>query len=206
MKMTFYRKVGKRAVDLFLSSIALVLLSPLFLLISLAVIIDSGWPVLFVQERVGRNERVFLCYKFRTMKNGIPMVFNSDGSTQVLECDQRLTRIGVVLRESSLDELPQLVNVFLGGMSLVGPRPDLPCQIGLYDEVKRQRYSVKPGITGLAQVNGRNCLTVSEKVQFDLEYIMNCSLLLDVKILLKTPLVIYNRSSVYSYRQPETPD
>lgn len=197
-----WQKAFKRVMDLLLSMSALLLLSPFLLAIALAVVLVSGRPALFIQDRVGLNgHSTFPCYKFRTMHNGIPPAFNSDGSTQVLEQDRRVTRVGRILRKYSLDELPQLWNVFLGQMSLIGPRPDLLIHWEMYDETQRRRYSVKPGITGLAQVNGRNQLTVNEKINFDLTYVDNYSLLLDLKILLKTFGVVFGGAGIYNRQQ-----
>lgn len=176
----------KRLLDIITALVALVVLSPLFLVVALAILVDSGRPVIFVQQRVGLQGRTFAFYKFRSMKVDTSLIFNADGSTQLLPHDSRLTRVGGFIRKYSLDELPQFWNVLVGSMSVVGPRPDLPLHYANYSTAQRHRYSVKPGITGLAQISGRNLLSMEEKVTLDLEYIRNHSLLLDVKIICKT--------------------
>ena len=180
--------------DLVLSLMAIVLLSPVFLIIAIAILIDSGWPVLFCQPRSGLKNQAFTIYKFRTMRqkvdhvitfqpNKIPddFVFKSAGGN-----DAHYTRIGGFLRKWSLDELPQFLNVLQGTMSIVGPRPELIAITQCYDENQKLRLEVKPGITGLAQVSGRSQLTHKEKIAWDLEYYRSCSLGMDLKIMLLT--------------------
>ncbi|HEX3033459.1 MAG TPA: sugar transferase [Bacillota bacterium] len=176
----------KRLLDIFTALLALLLLSPVYLVVALAILLDSGRPVIFVQQRVGLKGQVFNFYKFRSMKVNMPLAFNEDGSTQLLPQDSRLTGVGSFIRKYSLDELPQFWNVLMGSMSVVGPRPDLPLHYAKYTPDQRYRYSVKPGITGLAQVSGRNLLSMEEKVALDLEYIRNYSLLLDLRIMCLT--------------------
>lgn len=176
----------KRLLDIITALVALVVFSPLFFVVALAILVDSGRPVIFVQQRVGLQGKTFAFYKFRSMKVNTPLFFNPDGSTQLLPQDSRLTRVGSFIRKYSLDELPQFWNVLLGSMSVVGPRPDLPLHYANYTPAQQHRYSVKPGITGLAQISGRNLLSVEEKVALDLEYIRNHTLLLDLKIICKT--------------------
>lgn len=188
----------KRVTDIFIALLALLLLSPVFLILSAAILLDTGQPVLFSQERVGQNGIYFRCHKFRSMFHGARTAYKQDGSTLASENDQRITRTGRVLRKYSLDELPQLWNVLLGAMSIVGPRPDLPVHWESYTQDQRRRYTVKPGITGLAQVNGRNSLTVEQKINYDLTYIDNYSLLLDLKILVKTLVVVFYKQNIYN--------
>lgn len=193
--MTHFQKVLKRILDILVSLVGLTLSSPLLLVIALVVVIDSGRPAIFIQQRLGQHGRSFHCYKFRTMKTGTFVLFEEDGSTKVLENDPRLTRVGGFLRRLHLDELPQLLNVLVGQMSLVGPRPDLLCHWELRDATERLRYTVKPGITGLAQVNDHdNRLTAKQKISYDLQYIGNYSLMLDLRILLKTFLVVFRHA------------
>ncbi|MEW6181579.1 MAG: sugar transferase [Bacillota bacterium] len=187
----------KRLVDLLCAFVGLIVLFPVIILVSLVVLIDSGRPILFIQERIGLHGRLFNCYKFRTMKTGAAMLFNDDGSTLVSKYDPRVTRVGRLLRRFHIDELPQLWNIILGQMSLVGPRPDLPHFWGVYDSAQRRRFTVKPGMTGLAQINQRNAPTVDERVSYDLEYVTGYSLWLDLKILLKTLAVILDGSSAH---------
>jgi exopolysaccharide biosynthesis polyprenyl glycosylphosphotransferase len=192
----------KRASDIVISLISLILLAPLWLIFSLVIKFDSKGPVLFLQERVGMDGRIFLCYKFRTMRAGSDDAVhreayrkNIEGSEQAnagdddkpvfgkVKDDPRITKAGRWLRRSSLDELPQLLNVLKGDMSVVGPRPPIPYEVEEYDIWHRKRLDMKPGITGLWQVSGRNRLTFEEMVRIDLYYIENWSLWLDMKII-----------------------
>ncbi|HPU35697.1 MAG TPA: NeuD/PglB/VioB family sugar acetyltransferase [Bacillota bacterium] len=189
--MQVYPKYFKRLFDFCAALAALVILSPLLVLISLAVVLDSGFPVFFSQWRTGREGRQFLILKFRTMtraQNGAGNACPFPGNDEA-----RITRVGRVLRSFSLDELPQLFNVLKGDMSLVGPRPTLHYQVQRYDSRQRRRLLMKPGLTGWAQVNGRNLLSWRERIELDLWYIDHCSFLLDLKILLKTLGVVLKR-------------
>jgi len=170
----------KRSVDIVFSLSSLVLMSPLLVLVWVAVLLDVGWPVLFVQERPGRGGVPFRLRKFRTMRSA----YADDGSQ--LPDSERLTIVGTFLRRWSLDELPELWNVLLGDMSLVGPRPLLMGYLPLYSERQARRHLMKPGLTGLAQVSGRNALTWEEKFDLDVYYVEHWSLALDIRILLKT--------------------
>jgi lipopolysaccharide/colanic/teichoic acid biosynthesis glycosyltransferase len=192
----------KRLVDLIGCTILLVLLSPLLLGISLLILADSGRPVLFVQERLGLNGRTFLMFKFRSMWSGTDVVqlLNPDGSLKASAEDARITNIGKWLRKYSLDELPQLINVLTGKMSLVGPRPDLPFHRGYYSVEEARKLTVKPGITGLAQVSGRNMLPWKERLRRDLEYVDNQSLMLDLRILRQTMGRVVRAEGIYQAR------
>ena len=183
----------KRFFDIVCSLAAIILLSPLMLVVSLIILIDDGRPVLFRQERVGYNDRTFLIRKFRTMKNG-----TRNASTATLsEADSCITRSGRFLRKTSLDELPQLFNVLDGTMSFVGPRPLIPQEEHIRELRRKYNvFSVRPGVTGWAQVNGRDCLSDEEKAEFDREYIECRSLLFDIKILFKTALVVLTGKGV----------
>ena len=174
----------KRFFDFLIASILLVILSPLLLIISLAVYVDVGKPIFFAQKRPGLSEKIFKLYKFRTMKDE----FDEDGLQ--LDDMKRITSLGKILRETSLDELPSLINVFKGDMSLVGPRPLLIEYLELYDVEQAKRHNVRPGITGWAQINGRNRISWEEKFKLDVWYVSNHSLFLDLKIILKTFLNI----------------
>jgi lipopolysaccharide/colanic/teichoic acid biosynthesis glycosyltransferase len=170
----------KRAMDLALSALALLLLSPLLLGVALAVALESGRPVLFRQHRVGRDERLFGLYKFRSMVKDAASI----GPYHTAADDPRITRVGRFIRRTSLDELPQLLNVLKGEMSLVGPRPDVPAQRSLYSEADwRLRCSVRPGITGLAQALLRSAATPEQRLDLDLRYVRERSLWLDLKIM-----------------------
>jgi lipopolysaccharide/colanic/teichoic acid biosynthesis glycosyltransferase len=174
--------VAKRMVDLIGSSLLLVLFAPLFFLIALFIKLDSRGPVLFVQDRVGRNGELFKMYKFRSMHKGTPQ-YELSPTTPF---DPRITRIGRFLRRCSLDELPQLMNVFLGDMSLVGPRPEMPFIVQIYTSEQRQRLQVIPGITGLWQLSADRAFLIHENIQYDLYYIRNRGFFMDVAILIHT--------------------
>lgn len=183
----------KRAFDFTVSLILIILLSPVFLLISLIVLIDAGTPVIFRQYRVGKNNKLFYIYKFRTMRRGVKNVATAD----LKDSQKYITKSGRILRKTSLDELPQLVNVLLGDMSFVGPRPLIPEEKEIRELRKEYNvYSVRPGITGWAQINGRDNLTDEEKALFDKEYIEKQSILFDIKILIKTVFVVLKRENI----------
>ncbi len=170
----------KRVLDILLCLLALSLLSPLMLLTAVAVALESGFPVLFVQQRVGRGGREFRMFKFRSMvKNAAAVGPHSTGSN-----DPRITRVGRFIRRTSLDEMPQLLNVVKGDMSLVGPRPDVPAQRAEYSQSDwAERCSVRPGITGLAQARLRSQATPAQRLALDLQYVRECGLALDLRIL-----------------------
>jgi lipopolysaccharide/colanic/teichoic acid biosynthesis glycosyltransferase len=182
----------KRCFDFLASSALLILLSPLFAVIALLIRCTSGSPVVFRQQRPGLHGQMFTMYKFRTMRSPLP------GENPWTTDDLRITRLGRVLRRTSLDELPQLFNVVSGRMSLVGPRPLLVEYLGKYSPHHARRHDVRPGITGLAQVSGRKCLAYSEKLDFDVRYIDEWSFRLDLYILFKTLTEPFHR--------PEDPD
>ena len=175
-----YRKFFKRVIDIFLSGFALLILSPLFILLAIMVRAKLGSPVFFKQQRPGKNEKVFTMYKFRTMTD------EKDEEGNLLPDEKRLTKFGNFLRATSLDELPEIWNIFKGDMSIVGPRPLLVQYLPLYNEFQKRRHEVKPGLTGHAQVSGRNAISWDEKFKKDIEYIDNISFWLDVKIFFKT--------------------
>jgi len=187
---TFYRTYGKRLVDLLVTLPILIVGAPVFLLLALAVRWKLGAPVLFRQERPGVNGRPFTIYKFRTMTD------RRDAAGNLLPDGERLTAFGKFLRSTSLDELPELWNVLRGEMSLVGPRPLLMHYLALYTPEQMRRHAVRPGITGWAQVNGRNALTWEEKFERDVWYVDHLSFWLDVKIVLFTFLRILKRADI----------
>src|SRR6266481_1167820 len=183
-----------RTIDIVVSLVTLLLASPLLALVSLLVKIDSRGPVLFCQARLGKNGRPFGCYKFRSMKVDAPDIRNEDGSAFNSIDDPRVTLVGDLLRRSSLDELPQFLNVLFGQMSLVGPRPDQVDQEHYYTARERKKLLVKPGITGLAQINGRNSISWDERKRLDVAYVQSKSILVDLHILLLTiPYVLLGR-------------
>lgn len=186
----FYRKYGKRIMDLILSLISLIVLSPVLLIIALLVRLKLGRPVIFRQERPGLNEKIFTLYKFRTMTN------ETDKNGELLPDSTRLTKFGGFLRSTSLDELPELLNIIKGDMSIVGPRPLLVKYLPLYNDHQRHRHDVRPGLTGWAQVNGRNAISWEEKFDLDIEYVNNISLLLDLKIIFLTIKKVFLREGI----------
>ena len=190
MNKCFYLSFGKRLFDLVLTVPALVILSPVFVVLAFLVRLKLGSPILFRQIRPGLNERPFNMLKFRTMTDA------RDKGGKLLPDEQRLTRFGRFLRSTSLDELPELFNVLKGDMSLVGPRPLLTQYLDRYTPEQARRHEVKPGITGWAQVNGRNAITWEEKFKLDVWYVDNVSLLLDVKIILMTIWKIIKREGI----------
>jgi lipopolysaccharide/colanic/teichoic acid biosynthesis glycosyltransferase len=191
--MTAAGRVAKRLLDLLLSATSLLLLWPLMLLLILLVRLDSVGPAIFRQQRAGRDMKPFTLYKLRTMRTDVDPygISPTDGH------DPRLTRLGRFLRESSLDELPQLWNVLKGDMSLVGPRPLYTAQAEQFNSRQRRRLEVRPGLTGLAQTTGRGDLPHAEKLELDVQYVENASLLLDIRIMMRTLLHVIRRKKVY---------
>ena len=196
MISTFYRSYGKRILDLALTVPFLLILLPIALLVGASVGIFLGHPILFVQRRPGRNQEPFLLMKFRTMIGG------KQNTTKPQPDIERLTRFGKLLRSTSLDEIPELMNILKGDMSLVGPRPLLMQYLDRYTLRQRRRHEVLPGITGWAQVNGRNSLPWEERFELDGWYVDHCSLSLDVKILLKTIWTTLKREGITESGHP----
>lgn len=176
----FYRKYLKRLFDFSLAVVLIVLTSPLILAVSFLLYISNKGKVFFVQPRPGKNEKIFKVYKFRTMAD------KRDMSGDLLPDIRRITGLGIFLRKSSLDELPQLFNILKGDMSLVGPRPLLPDYLPLYSEFQRKRHKIRPGITGWAQVNGRNAISWTQKFELDSYYVEHLSFIFDIKIMMLT--------------------
>jgi lipopolysaccharide/colanic/teichoic acid biosynthesis glycosyltransferase len=191
------RRVMRRAVDIAFSSLALAVGSPLILVAMLAIRLESPGAVIYSQRRAGRHGRPFEVLKLRTMVDGAEHI----GAGLAINADDpRVTRVGAFLRRTSLDELPNLVNVLRGDMSLIGPRPTLPVQVEQYSERQRGRLAIKPGITGWAQVNGRASLPWAERIELDLYYIEHRSLALDLKILRRTVAMVLGGSGLYKGR------
>jgi lipopolysaccharide/colanic/teichoic acid biosynthesis glycosyltransferase len=186
--------VIRRAADIVVSSLALIVSSPVLALAALAIRLESPGGVIYRQGRVGLNGRPFDVIKLRTMVAGAEHL---GAGLAVNENDSRITRVGALLRRTSLDELPNLLNVLRGEMSLIGPRPTLPIQVEQYTERQRERLAIKPGITGWAQVNGRASLPWSERIELDLWYIEHRSLALDLKILRRTVAMVLGGSGLY---------
>lgn len=185
-----YDRLIKRLIDLILSGLALLVLSPLYLILAILVRVKLGSPVLFSQERPGKNEKVFRMYKFRSMTDA------RDANGDLLPDEERLTHFGMMLRATSLDELPELWNIFKGDMSIVGPRPLLVRYLPRYNERQRRRHEVRPGLTGWAQVNGRNAISWEQKFEYDVEYVEKESFWLDIKILVMTVGKVLHRSGI----------
>jgi len=186
----------KRIFDLIMSAIGILFLSPLMLAIAVWIKLDSKGPVLFKQERVGKDGEIFTILKFRTMAEG-----SEKTGFHVTENDSRITKSGDFLRKTSLDELPQLFNIFIGDMSIVGPRPTLKYQVDNYTDFQKRRLEVRPGVTGWAQVNGRNSLSWPERIKFDVWYVDNYSFWLDMKILWKTIFVWLRGEGIYAGKE-----
>ena len=196
MKTNKCEEILKRIIDVFGSLICIIIFSPVFIVAPILIRLDSKGPVFFKQKRVGKDVKYFIAYKFRSMVYNADKILKKDYSTEELsdlifqeKDDPRITRIGRILRRG-FDELPQLFSVLKGDMSLVGPRPEIPEIVKLYNRKQKQRLNVKPGITGLAIINGRGDITLEETINYDIEYIKNWSLWLDIKILIKTLYVI----------------
>ncbi|MGE5423089.1 MAG: sugar transferase [Ignavibacteriales bacterium] len=196
--MTIYDRYVKRIIDIVLSFIGLVVLLPLFLIIGVCIKLDSPGPVFFIQERAGKKGQPFRIYKFRTM------VFNAErigDGYYVGARDPRVTRVGSLLRKTSIDELPQLINILKGEMSIIGPRPTLLYQVEQYDDYQRHRLDVRPGVSGWAQVHGRNSLSWPERIKYDVWYVQNISILLDLLIMLKTFNALAASEDVYAEKE-----
>ena len=194
-KALFYEKYTKRALDIALSALGLVVLSPVIAVTALMVRCKLGSPVIFCQPRPGKDGKIFNLYKFRTMTDA------RDEKGNLLPDEVRLTEFGKLLRATSLDELPELWNILLGNMSIVGPRPLLVEYLPYYTEEERHRHDVRPGLTGLAQVNGRNNLTWEQKFAYDLEYVRYLSFATDVRIVFKTVTKVFTRADVQADTQ-----
>ena len=185
-----YRNFFKPLFDKILALILLVLLFPVMVIVAVLIYLWDGRPIFFTQKRPGYKEKIFKIYKFRTMTN------EKDENGNLLPDEKRLKGIGKIIRSLSLDELPQLFNVLKGDMSFIGPRPLLKEYLPLYNKEQRRRHDVKPGITGWAQVNGRNAISWSEKFRYDIEYVDNISFWLDLKILWLTVVKVLKREGI----------
>lgn len=188
--------VFKHILDKIFGVILLILLSPILAIIAIAIKLDSKGPVIFKQKRLGKDGEIFEIYKFRTMYVDAPDIRNEDGSTFNSDNDPRVTKVGNILRKTSLDELSQIFNILKGEMSFIGPRPDLPDHYKLYTEFDKKKLLVKPGITGYAQANGRNNIEWKKRIEMDVFYIEHYSLFLDIKILFKTAFSVLRSEGV----------
>ena len=185
-----YQKWLKRLIDIVVSAAGIIVLSPVLLILWMLVRVKLGKPAIFTQERPGKDEKIFKLYKFRSMTD------ERDEKGELLPDEVRLTAFGEKLRGTSLDELPELFNILKGDMSLIGPRPLLVGYLPYYTKREQLRHSVRPGLTGLAQVSGRNFIAWDDRLAKDVEYVENLSLLMDLKILLRTVMVVFKREDV----------
>lgn len=195
-----YGKFIKRLLDILISLTGIIVLSPVLLMVSILVRIKLGSPVLFSQKRPGKDEKIFKLYKFRSMTD------ERDEEGNLLPDEVRLTDFGKKLRSTSLDELPELFNILKGDMSVIGPRPLLVKYLPYYSEEESHRHDIRPGLTGLAQVNGRNAIGWEERFRYDLEYVNHLSFGMDLKILFMTVSKVLNRSGVLSGEEQTTVD
>lgn len=186
----FYQKYVKRILDITLSGAAIIVLSPVMGVTVILVRKKLGSPIIFKQKRPGKDEKIFTMYKFRTMSD------ERDEKGELLPDNIRLTKFGKMLRSTSLDELPELFNIFKGDMSIVGPRPLLVQYLSLYNEKQKRRHEVRPGLSGLAQINGRNAITWEEKFNYDVEYVEKVSFALDVRIVLRTIIKAFKQEDI----------
>ena len=197
MKNTFYSLYFKRFLDFNLALLGLIVLSPLLIIVVFFQIIFNGFPIFFTQLRVGKDEKVFKLIKFRTMNN------KKDKSGRLLADNLRKTRFGSLLRTTSIDELPSLINILKGDMAIIGPRPLLVEYLPLYNSKQKQRHIVRPGLSGLAQIKGRNSILWDKKFEYDLYYIENLAFFLDIKIIILTLFKIFTREGV-DYNKTQT--
>ncbi|MGN1029394.1 sugar transferase [uncultured Clostridium sp.] len=192
-----YKNYIKRMLDIILATTGLIIISIFFIPISIFIYLEDKGPIFYNAPRLGKNGVVFKMYKFRSMKVNAPDIRRADGSTFNSIDDPRLTKIGKFIRKTSIDELPQLLNVIKGDMSLIGPRPDLPEHKNMYSGNEARKLEVRPGITGLSQAYYRNTISWKERIQNDILYIDKISFLLDIKIILKTILIVFKRDGVF---------
>lgn len=185
-----YKKYYKKILDFLLAFIGFVLLSPIFFIVTVGLFFANNGKPFFFQSRPGENGKIFKIIKFKTMND------KKDIEGNLLSDEKRLTKLGIFVRKTSLDEIPQLLNVIKGDMSLIGPRPLLPEYLPLYNEFQKQRHNAKPGITGWAQVNGRNAISWAEKFEYDVWYVNNISYSLDFKILIRTIQKVIKRENI----------
>ena len=187
-----YKNIIKPLFDFLSASIGFILLLPVFMVTWIILMIKNDGKAFFYQERPGKNERVFKIIKFKTMND------KTDQHGELLPAQERITKTGIFIRKYSLDEIPQLLNVIKGDMSLIGPRPLLVKYLQVYNEEQKKRHLIRPGITGWAQVNGRNAISWEKKFEYDVWYVRNLSLILDVKILFLTIYKVFKKDGIYS--------
>ena len=185
-----YKIFFKRLIDIVISTISLIVFSPIILIVAILVKTKLGSPVIFQQKRPGKHEKIFVMYKFRTMTDA------RDEAGELLSDEKRLTKFGKFLRSSSLDELPELINIIKGNMSIIGPRPLLVEYLPYYNDIQKRRHEVRPGLTGLAQINGRNLTTWDERLNLDVQYVDNVGFVLDLKIFFITIGKVFKREGI----------
>lgn len=193
-----YRHFLKRVIDFILALIGFILLSPIFIIVLIILMINNQGKPFFFQKRPGKDEKIFKVIKFKTMND------KKGANGKLLPDADRLTKAGIFVRKTSLDEIPQLLNVLKGDMSLIGPRPLLPEYLPLYNETQKKRHDVKPGITGWAQVNGRNAISWKKKFEYDVWYVENLSFILDIKIIFKTIIKVVRSEDINTENQATT--
>jgi lipopolysaccharide/colanic/teichoic acid biosynthesis glycosyltransferase len=198
--MTIYKSIIKPIFDILAASIGLLLLFPVFAVTWIILMFKNNGKAFFYQERPGKNERIFKIIKFKTMND------KTDSHGELLPAQQRLTKTGIFIRKYSLDEIPQLLNVIKGDMSLIGPRPLLIKYLLVYNDEQKKRHLIKPGITGWAQVNGRNAISWDLKFEYDIWYVKNISLILDIKILFLTIYKVFKKDGINSVEDNIMPD
>ncbi|WP_425076055.1 sugar transferase [Psychroserpens sp. S379A] len=195
-----YKNFIKRLLDLVAATIGFLLASPIFTVVWIVLLVKNNGSAFFFQERPGKNERIFKIIKFKTMND------KTDANGELLPPSERLTKAGIFVRKYSLDEIPQLLNVIKGDMSLIGPRPLLVKYLPRYNAFQKQRHNIRPGITGWAQVNGRNAISWEQKFEYDVWYVKHLSFMLDLKILFLTVYKVFKKDGIYSVENDIVPD
>ena len=198
--MKIYKNVIKRLIDFIAATLGFLIASPIFITVWIILLFKNNGKAFFYQERPGKNERIFKIIKFKTMND------KTDENGVLLPASQRLTKAGIFVRKYSLDEIPQLLNVIKGDMSLIGTRPLLIKYLPRYNDFQKQRHDIRPGITGWAQVNGRNAISWEQKFEYDVWYVKNLSFLLDLKILFLTAYKVIKKDGIYSVENDIVPD
>lgn len=201
-----YKKLFKRVFDIFLAIIVLPFWFVIMIIIGTIIYFQDKGPIFYNAPRLGKNGRIFKMYKFRSMKVNAPDLRNEDGSTFNSEDDPRLTSIGKFIRKTSLDEIPQLLNIIKGDMSIIGPRPDLPEHVELYEGNEKRKLEVRPGVSGYSQAYYRNTIPWKERIKNDIYYIDNLSIGLDIKIFFKTAISVLKREDIYVTSSAKTSD
>ena len=198
--MKIYKNFIKRLLDFLAATFGFLIASPIFIMVWITLLFKNNGSAFFFQERPGKNERIFKIIKFKTMND------KKDANGELLSPGERLTKTGIFVRKYSLDEIPQLLNVIKGDMSLIGPRPLLIRYLPRYNEFQKQRHNIKPGITGWAQVNGRNAISWEQKFEYDVWYVNNLSFLLDIKIIFLTIYKVFKKDGIYNVDNDIVPD